>query len=142
MLGWTEIGGNLMIITVVALIVVLKAFTALLRHKERIAAIEKGIPLQDLARTMGITTNLKIDGPRTNARYISLFALGVMAFLIGVCALVYNHYSGSHIVPEQDCYVFVTFAAVGIAFMIWGGLLWKFAAPTQIQQNAGDEIKS
>jgi hypothetical protein len=142
MLGWTEIGGNLMIIIIVLIIAVVKVCSALLRHKERMAAIEKGIPLQDLGRTMGITTNLKIDSPRTSSRCITLFAMGVGAFLVGVTTLIYNHYSGSHIVPEQDCVVFAAIAAIGIAFMIWGGLLWKFAAPAQVQQDAGEEIKS
>jgi len=105
-----EIGGNLMITLAVAIVVVFRLIVAILRHKEIMAAIEKGVPLTQLRH------------PIKMPNWITSTSIGTAALIVSVgifCFFLKNQCdTGALLVASIFC-------GIGVLFLIRGLLLRK-----------------
>jgi len=120
----SEIGGNMMIILVVALIVLLRLLVGYMQHKQVMAAIEKGIPLSDFKRHTWKSPN-----------WITSISIGVgmLIIAVGLFCMFWKH--------PCDTGAFLAafiFCGIGAFFVIWG----LFQRKTQRRIQPSDKTEA
>ena len=110
MLGWFEIGGNIMIVIIVLAIVIFRIISRFLHHKEQMAAIEKGINLPNVKATVPISI-------------ISISAglgMTIIAILLAAIMLFQDSVSDRSMVMASGIF------AVGVALLVYGILCKQY----------------
>ncbi len=123
-----EIGGNLMIVLVIALMVLVRFFIAYMRHKQTMAAINKNIPLSELKQSTWKGLN-----------WITSLTAGIALLIIAAGFACMQLASGNDYdrPPLSFLLIAVVLFAIGLAFFIRGLLLRK--SQRQIQPSGQTE---
>ena len=124
-----EVGGNVLILSVVFVALLCRYLLARMRHKQAMAAIEKGLPLSTLQTK-------KLQGPR----WITNITFGIALLVISPCIIIFGlalldewHprllldgiWTERSVLPPLILFLGITLLCVGIACLIKGLLQRK-----------------
>ncbi len=122
-----EIDGGLLILLVITFALVCRYFIARMRHKETMAAIEKGLSLSEL----------KTTDDHSN-RWLTNITFGIILLLVGFCIIFFSmpfwgqwhprmflEFSPAGIIPIVVPFLGMVFIIVGTASLINGRLRRK-----------------
>jgi len=127
-----EIGGNLMIILVIALIVLLRLLISYMRHKQIMAAIEKGVTLSELKHTR----RKGLNWIKSISIGIGFLILSLPVFLAFLQPFIRGDYFQTNILLG-----FGFLFAIGLALFIYG-LLQRKTDKAQTQMWASAQINA
>lgn len=122
-----EISGGLLILLVITFALVCRYLIARMRHKETMAAIEKGLSLSELKTTVAHSN-----------RWLTNITFGIILLLIGPCLILFSlpfwgewkpslflEFGPAGIIPIVVPFLGMVFIVVGIASLINGRLRRK-----------------
>jgi sterol desaturase/sphingolipid hydroxylase (fatty acid hydroxylase superfamily) len=122
-----EIDGGLLILLVITFALVCRYLIARMRHKETMAAIEKGLSLSELKTTGDHST-----------RWLTSITFGIILLLIGPCLILFSlpfwnewkpslflEFGPEGIIPIVVPFIGIVFIIIGIANLISGRLQKK-----------------
>ncbi len=138
-----EISGGLLILLVITFALVCRYLIARMRHKETMAAIEKGIPLSELKTTVAQSN-----------RWLKNITFGIILLLVGLCLILFSlpfwdewkpslflEFTPAGIIPIVVPFLGTVFFIVGIASLISGRLQRKTEMPKANSKGTSNEAQ-
>ena len=139
-----EVGGNVLILSVVFFALLCRYLLACMRHKQILASIEKGLPLSNQKAN-------KLQGPR----WITNMTFGITLLLISPCIIVFglalfddftpSKFFGlgpTGVLPVVTLFLGLALFAIGIAQLIRGLLQRKAEKAKTETENTANSTKS